>query len=228
MRYPIFTFIFIILITLEILLPSRIPEINLLTKGALVASIMTWYIVNVNRQNKTYIIALIFALTGDLLLAFGTNEAFLLGMAAFAVMQILYISIFLKGYAKPRGWRLYVSIALLLIYLGFVLGFGSNFKELFIPVTVYGALLTTMTITAVNIRNRSISPISIGALFFLLSDVLIGIDKFIVALPMEHFLVITTYSIAQYLIAFGLVESFRVANERAIAKVKTTKKKNRN
>lgn len=225
MRYPIFTIIFIILVTFEIFLPARIPEINLLTKGALVASIMTWYIVNVSRQNKSYIIALIFALTGDLLLAFGTNEAFLLGMGAFAVMQILYISIFLRGYVKPSGWKLYISIALLLIYLIFIFGFGSKFKELYVPIAIYGALLTTMTITAVNIRSLGFSPISIGALFFLLSDVLIGIDKFIIALPMEHFLIITTYCIAQYLIAYGLIESFRIANERAIAKIKSTKKK---
>jgi len=225
MKYPIFTFIFTILIALEIFLPARVPEINLLTKGALVASIMTWYIINVSRQNKTYIIALIFALTGDLLLAFGTNEAFLLGMGAFAVMQILYIAIFMKGYAKPTGWKLYLSIALLLIYLVFILGFGSKLKELYVPVALYGALLTTMAITAVNIRSRSISPITIGALFFLLSDVLLGIHKFITPLPMEHFLVITSYSIAQYLIAYGLIESFRIANERALANAKPMKKK---
>ena len=63
-------------------------------------------------------------------------------------------------------------------------------------------------------RYKKVSPASfnfilIGAIFFMLSDTLLAFNKFTNPLPLAGFLIMSTYIVAQYLIAEGSIEQLK-------------------
>ena len=76
-----------------------------------------------------------------------------------------------------------------------------------IPVAVYCAVITLMGITAVGRLGRtnrsSFNLVFLGALLFIMSDSVIGLNRF--AGPVEHAgpIVMSTYLLAQYLLVKG-------------------------
>ena len=76
-----------------------------------------------------------------------------------------------------------------------------------IPIAVYCAVITLMGITAVGRLGRtnrsSFNLVFLGALLFIMSDSVIGLNRF--AGPVEHAgpIVMSTYLLAQYLLVKG-------------------------
>ncbi|HMP29186.1 MAG TPA: lysoplasmalogenase [Saprospiraceae bacterium] len=185
------------------------PHLRLLTKGAIVSSLLIYYILKVPPQNKLYILALIAALAGDLFLAIQKGNFFMLGLSSFLVMQILYILIFKRGYSKPTGNKFWASIGIAVFYLGFAILSWSSLGDLQIPVLIYAFALLSMLYFAMNVRTgQFFNYFGWGALLFVISDLLLAINKFVSQLPYEHFLVMVTYSIAQLMICLGLILSY--------------------
>ena len=80
-----------------------------------------------------------------------------------------------------------------------------------IPVTIYLLIILTMAFTASRRRGRVNHPsyylVLCGAVFFIVSDSLIAIDKFYSEIPLADILIMATYAIAQYLIVLGLLKT---------------------
>ena len=81
-------------------------------------------------------------------------------------------------------------------------------KSLLIPIIIY---MITITIMAISASERNTNPesyrlILLGAILFVLSDTLIAIDKFVVPVPFQTFLIMGTYVLAQYLICVGFLK----------------------
>ena len=81
-------------------------------------------------------------------------------------------------------------------------------KSLLIPIIIY---MITITIMAISASERKTNPdsyrlILLGAILFVLSDTLIAIDKFVVPVPFQTFLIMGTYVLAQYLICVGFLK----------------------
>jgi len=215
-RNFILTYIFIVLI--EIFVSPNYPDLKLLTKGAIVSSLLIYYILKVPPQNKLYILALIAALGGDLFLAIQRGSYFELGLSSFLIMQILYIFIFKKGYSPPVGTKKWLSILIGSFYLVFAIISWGKLGNLQIPVMIYAFALLTMLFFALNINTaKMFNYFAWGALAFVISDLLLAINKFVSPLPYEHFLVMATYGLAQFLICFGLILSYeRYISKKAI------------
>jgi uncharacterized membrane protein YhhN len=80
-----------------------------------------------------------------------------------------------------------------------------------IPVLIYMLVILTMAITAFW-RNASVGKWSyvlvfFGALFFMMSDSLLAINKFHTALPLANVSIMLTYALAQFLIVFGILKA---------------------
>lgn len=165
-------------------------------------------------------LAFVFSWGGDVLLMF-TQKApyfFILGLSSFLVAQIFYIFLFLrtinlsgkKPFLKKKPYFLIAYIAYgLIVYtvlynqLDFVLRIG---------IFVYMLALLSMSAMALN-RYGNGHPVSfryvfIGSIFFVLSDTMIAVNKFLVAIPYEGILIMTTYISAQYLIMRGLLKQY--------------------
>lgn len=159
-------------------------------------------------------LALVFSWGGDLALMY--EDYFLLGVGSFLLTQLMYIVIFIKGFSKPFkiSWA---KTGLVAVY-GCVLFYFllPNAGELIIPIFVYGLTLLTMVATALmrdqDSPDRSYLLVAIGSVFFLLSDSMIALDKFVTDIPLGDILIMATYLIAQYLIVEGLLREQQYAN----------------
>jgi len=177
-----------------------------MSKPLLMAALLIYYITISERRHPLLITALIFALMGDQFLLFNHSSAFLLGLGSFLIMQVFYMILFSQQrdqwFLKENG--LYI-IGLLILYgiIQFLL--YPNAGDYGIPILVYGLFLCGMVYTSLARRRISFgySQIVQGSILFLISDTLIGIEKFTWANSSLPFIIMLTYIIAQYMIVDG-------------------------
>ena len=102
-----------------------------------------------------------------------------------------------------------------MIPFGFVYTLLYNHLDavLQIAVFVYMVALLSMSAMALNRFGNghpiSFSLVFIGSLLFVVSDTMIAINKFLVAIPYEGLLIMITYISAQYLIMRGLLKQYQ-------------------
>lgn len=151
------------------------------------------------------LVGLVFSWLGDVLL----SVEFVYGLAAFLLAHLFYIWAFTRG----CRWKLLFRAGLL--YVGPVFLYGllmlavlhSHLGSRRIPVLFYIVAILTMLLTALS-RKQWVNPtcywITVaGALIFVLSDSLLAIRSFVTPYPFSGFLVMGTYTTAEFLIAQG-------------------------
>lgn len=166
------------------------------------------------------VFAFIFSWFGDLLLMFGEINFiyFILGLASFLGAQIVFVFLFLrtinlsgkKPFLKKKPYFLIAYIAYgLIVYTALYNQLDSVLR---VAVFLYMVALLSMSSMALNRYGNghpiSFSYIFIGSLLFVLSDTMIAVNKFLVAIPYEGILIMTTYICAQYLIMRGLLKQY--------------------
>jgi len=171
-------------------------------------------------------LAMLFSFFGDVLLMFmdqGENY-FITGLAAFLFAQVFYIITY-KQYryksSNVSGGVIKMVYSLMVIVYSLILWISlfSYLGEMLIPVTLYTLTILIMVIMAISRHNRtsrlSFYLVFSGAVIFLISDSMIAINKFMVPVPYERLLVISTYMIAQFLIVTGLAEHLNLKQNPA-------------
>lgn len=146
------------------------------------------------------LIALFLSGCGDLLLAF---NLFIYGVAAFLLAQLSYAIMF-KSYWQGFQKRWPLSMALMVCMLTMAWLLLPKLGELQIAVMAYLMAIGTMGILA----TQSSLPVRwavLGALFFIASDTLIAINKFMMPLPLEGLWVMSTYYSAQFMLVLGFL-----------------------
>lgn len=212
-----FTIIFFIIVLIELLTGSTetLKKVHYIAKPAIIISLIFLFINTSKSLSKPIkhltLLALIFSLLGDVLLLFvdKSEHFFILGLVAFLTAHIMYVLLFLKHRNKensPFGF-----IVLLLIYAASLFYFLKNgLGEMLIPVVVYILVILTMVTTAYlrknNVNIFSYGLVFFGALFFMISDSILAINKFYQPTPWSNVSIMVTYAIAQYLIVIGILK----------------------
>ncbi|AEM70242.1 YhhN family protein [Allomuricauda ruestringensis DSM 13258] len=146
-------------------------------------------------------IALAFCLLGDVLLLF--ENYFLFGLVAFLVAHILFVVSFIQYKGFYKNW---ISF-LVLFCIGGVLFFWlrPGLGDLLLPVSIYVVIITFMAWQGVGLylreRNNAHAYITMGVLFFMLSDTLLAIAKFMTPFYLSGPLILATYWLSISLIA---------------------------
>jgi alkylglycerol monooxygenase len=152
--------------------------------------------------------ALSFCLLGDALLMF--DGLFVFGLAAFLVGHLCYIALF-RGDAPWFASRNALTATLACGVGMFVFLWPHLPKMLLLPVAAYVLAIALMVAQAIGraafLRDRASRFVAIGAVFFMLSDTLLAINKFVAPLPVSALLVLGTYYIAQILIVLYALRS---------------------
>jgi len=156
---------------------------------------------------------------GDLFMMFSDQFLyFVLGIASFLVAQVIYVFLFFrtinisgkKTYLKKKPvWLLAYIIYGIGIY---ILLFPHLEGVLKLAVFVYILAIMSMSSMALN-RFGNGHPISFtlvftGSLLFVVSDSLIALNRFLVPIPYEGILIMSTYIGAQYLIMRGILKQY--------------------
>ena len=162
--------------------------------------------------------ALFFSWAGDIFLLFEGKGFFIGGLGSFLLAHVLYLGAYLDKEPLHRQQTPLLARKpyLLLPFVAYLVGFYSflypHLNDLAIPVAVYAAVLTAMGVLALNRWNftseASFIWIAIGALFFIISDSLLSLNLFVLkgAMPIGNFLVMFTYTLAQYCIVRGSIK----------------------
>ena len=149
-------------------------------------------------------IGLVFSLAGDVLLEW-SPELFVFGLGAFLLGHLAY----LVGYLGDS--KRFAPVALLLALIGggsmFATLYSAGLGGLLIPVALYALVISAMLwralarTLATGISRRSAWLAALGAALFVVSDSLIGINRFVSPFPEARYLIILTYWLGQWGIA---------------------------
>lgn len=166
------------------------------------------------------LLALFFSWGGDTLLMFVESKGehfFLFGLVSFLLTHILYTTAFLKTVSWNKGflWKnKWIVIPFLIFFLGFQNYLLPDIEEAMqIPVSVYSSVIIVMVLAALNwntfVEKKTFQLVFFGALFFMLSDSIIALNKFKSAIPHAHIWIMSLYLLGQYLITKGGIEMMK-------------------
>jgi alkenylglycerophosphocholine/alkenylglycerophosphoethanolamine hydrolase len=153
------------------------------------------------RDRVLAVVAFVMSAFGDALL--DMDRANLLpGLLAFLVTQLCYVVLF----ASRAAWqpaRVPVLALLVLADAAFLFAGWPKFGPLLIPIIVYLTALLAMASAGVMVRGNA--ALTTGALLFLVSDTLIGVNAFIAPFAHSTPVIVGIYFTAQLFIGWGLL-----------------------
>lgn len=153
-----------------------------------------------NAQVKSLFLGMVWSIGGDFCLVF--PEYFIPGILCFAVAQICFISAFGFRPLKPF-YALIIGVSMTYV-LSLIL---PNIKEAPIKFgfPIYSALLGTMVWRALARLDQGLVEFltACGAVIFMISDACIGINLFYYKLSHSQEIIMSTYYLAQFLIALS-------------------------
>lgn len=208
----------------SIIAAYRDNSLRYLSKGLLMPLLLAFFISETKDRaglkNKKYIrlicLALLFSFLGDLFLIGENSLHFMLGIGAFLMAQVCYVMFFtsMQPFLKKHILFLVVSGIIILCYLvilNYLFYPMVTQQSLLIPVVAYSLVLGLMLFTSVKLfRTQQLSKMNrvffiAGAIIFVASDSMIGLNSFYLPAPLPGFYIMTTYCIAQFLIVSGAV-----------------------
>ncbi len=155
--------------------------------------------------------AMFFSWIGDVVLLFANQGViyFIIGLVSFLIADLFYIILFSK-LQKVINLKYKRFIPLVLLYLvGFLYFLWEKLGGMKIPVIIYALVISTMLLVAIKgyftWNSKSGKLLLIGAVFFVLSDSILAINKFYVPIYLSSFWIMSTYITAQFLIVKGVL-----------------------
>lgn len=155
--------------------------------------------------------ALFFSWVGDVVLLFANQGViyFIIGLVSFLIAHLFYIVLFSK-LQKVTTIKYKRFIPLVLLYLFGLLSFlWEKLGGMKIPVIIYALVISTMLLVAIKgyftWNSKSGKLLLIGAVFFVLSDSILAINKFYMPIYLSSFWIMFTYITAQFLIVKGVL-----------------------
>ena len=217
--WSVFKWVFITLSLADVIalnFSAEIYDFHMILKPLIMASAICFLVRFLNhiRFYKTMLLAFLLAWLGDILLLGQTiDELFFVGgLAAFLLSHIAYIYYFKKSaFRKTPSYRGITVLQLAIVIIAASLYFlmYTNLDELWVPVLLYVVTIAIMGVTALGryarVNMDAFSYTVIGAFVFILSDSIIGYNKFVHEIPFADSLIMIFYCTAQYMILKGFV-----------------------
>lgn len=165
--------------------------------------------VDLSKSGKFFVLGLLLSTCGDFILDYDRQQWFIYGLGAFFIAHLFYLAS-LKPYVKSIKQTKYLVISLL--YIGYGGGMlwllASGLGPLFIPVVAYMSILLLMALATV-LSEKSNAWLVVGGISFVISDSLIGFDKFYMPIENVSFAIMVSYYFAQFALFKGFVRASR-------------------
>ena len=169
-----------------------------------------WAAVGLETSTKNWLVrALGLSWLGDVLLLY--PSMFLAGLVAFLAAHVCYIVMLSKDAPwlhSRRALALSISAAAVVFVILDQHGLPADLR---VPVAAYVLVIATMAAQAwgraKHLGSAASRWVGWGSVFFMLSDSLLALDKFVSPLPLAGLWVLATYYVAQGLIVRGRLSS---------------------
>ena len=156
---------------------------------------------------KFVVLALVFSWVGDAVLMFQNINGmyFIIGLVAFLLAHVMYI----VGFTKLKNSTTKVErLAIIVFFLAYsatlVIFLWPGLGNMKAPVMLYALVLTIMGVLGVIKSTTNHPYITFGVLFFVASDSILALNKFLIDVPFNGMLIMGTYIAAQWLIVAGV------------------------
>ncbi|WP_343588845.1 lysoplasmalogenase [Flavobacterium sp.] len=160
--------------------------------------------------------ALVLSWLGDVILLFTDlgEIYFILGLVCFLTAHIVYCVLFnkQKRIRKRQNKPLFIfgSVLIAFYLIGMVSVLMPHLGDLEIPVSIYASVISIMLLFAFNgflvWEKPGNQLVFLGAIFFIISDSILAVNKFYAPIPKSSFFIMLTYLLAQYLIVVGVLK----------------------
>ncbi len=210
---PAFTPYIVVTIVHLVAIAAGPPELVAATKPLLMPALLIALVLGLPVRRTSLLLwgslALVFSWLGDVLLQNPGDIGFLIGMGAFGLAHLAYIALYL-GPLRTRRVPWWGMVLAALWWVALVALLLPNLGALLVPVAIYGLVLGAAAATALGTTRL----IAVGAAVFLVSDTLLGLDRFLPGFSFDgvDLLIMLTYCLGQGLIIAGVVT---VARRRA-------------
>lgn len=162
-----------------------------------------------NKLTLLFLVGLLCSACGDVLLDFDRDNLFIWGLGAFFVAHLFYLAAIF-----PLEKKRAIFIMFYLVYgVGIAWLLLPNLGELLIPVVAYMSVLLLMGMSTVLSRKTN-AWLVLGGLSFVISDSIIGLNKFYSPIPDAHLLIMVTYYFAQFALFKGVFYQQQFDNRR--------------
>lgn len=201
-----------------LIMALQLHQWEYLVKPAILLSIIVIFIQLVPSGSSIFrfgLLAFFFSLLGDVVLLFSSiNEVFFLaGIASFLLSHLFFILTFNRHKHSGPSYLKSKPIVIIIVAIMGITLYSLLFQHLDnilkIAVFIYASAISTMLLMAINRKNQvtesSFNWILIGAILFFISDGLLAVNKFWIAIPASSIFIMSTYMLAQYFILSGLV-----------------------
>jgi uncharacterized membrane protein YhhN len=198
-------------------------KLEYVSKPAVMVCLFLWLYSITGLQGNTlwFGVGLLFSLTGDVLLmfSFGRLSLFLVGLIAFLLAHISYITGFRDQLGNINAWSL-LLLAIIAInasrlirrILGALRRKGQN--KLVVPVAVYGTVISFMLYAAMSTlydpawNANAALLVSAGAFLFCVSDMILAWNKFVSPIRDGRAFNLTAYFLGQIGLIVGVISQF--------------------
>ncbi len=189
------------------------PELVAATKLLLMPALLVGLVLGLPVLRTSLLLwgglALVFSWLGDVLLQNPGDIGFLIGMGAFGLAHLAYLTLYLGPLRTRRvpWWGILLGVAW---WAGMLAALALWLGSLLVPVAVYGLVLGAAAVCALATRPL----VAVGAAVFLVSDTLLALDRFLPGFSVLELdlAIMLTYCLGQGLIIAGVVT---VARRRA-------------
>lgn len=212
-----FSILFFVIVLFELITGSTdtLQMAHYIAKPTIVISLIFLFVKTSGGVSKSIkritILALGFSVLGDILLMFVDQSPhfFTVGLVAFLLAHVMYILVFLKHRNKQKS--IIGFVILLLVYAsGLFYLLKDGLGDMLIPVIVYMIVILSMATTAFVrkgiVNSLSYNLVFVGAIFFMISDSILALNKFYQPIPLSNISIMLTYALAQFLIVLGILK----------------------
>jgi uncharacterized membrane protein YhhN len=199
-----------------------LPEgwLHWLSKPMLMISLAGYYVGSTRKISFSIVVfvAILFSFFGDVFLLFQDSNGiyFIVGLVSFLVAHIFYVFAYRQHVNTSAGTglnniqKIRFSFPFMLLGTGLVTVLYPGLGDLRLPVVIYAIVLVAMVLAALFRYERTTTTsfwmVFGGALFFMVSDSVLAINKFYSPIASSGVWIMITYILAQFMIVQGLIK----------------------
>lgn len=152
-------------------------------------------------------LGIVFSWFGDTSLMYSGDVGFLSGLGFFLLAHVFYLLLIWRTLRRRRMPK--IALVYVLWWIALIVLLAPHVGWLVWPLAVYGLVLGAMAASGLTANTW----VAVGGAFFVLSDSVLGLNKFLPGFELEkvHFVIMASYILGQGLIAFGAVRAARIA-----------------